>query len=68
MPKAASDHRMIRSSEVAAFSANPSIGEMILTTDLGNVVLAIDREQAESLIDQLASFLDQERKARRRLA
>ena len=65
MPKAASDHRMIRSSEVAVFSANPSIGEMILTTNLGNVVLAIDREQAESLLDQLASFLDTEQQKAR---
>lgn len=51
---------MIRSSEVVAFPANPSIGEVILTTNTGNVVLAIDREQAQVLLLELANFLDAE--------
>lgn len=60
MSKYANDHRIIRSSEVAAFRTNPSIGEMILTTNTGNVVLAIDREQAQALLLELANFLDVE--------
>jgi hypothetical protein len=57
---------MILSSEIIAFSANPSISEIILTTNSGNIVLAIKREQAEALLDQLANFLDTgQQKARR---
>lgn len=48
------------SSEAIAQNAEPLIGELTLTTDQGDIVLAINKDGADELAGQLASFLDTE--------
>lgn len=51
---------LLLSSEAIAQSAEPLMGELTLTTDRGDVVVAISKNAAEDLIEQLVSFLDAE--------
>jgi hypothetical protein len=61
MTHPANDHLpLIISSEIIAQSADPLIGELTLTTDSGDMVLAITEQAARDLIDELTSFLDVE--------
>jgi hypothetical protein len=61
MSKPANDHHpLILSSEIIALSTEPLVGEITLTTDKGDFVLAISQEQAGALLDELAVFLDTE--------
>jgi hypothetical protein len=61
MPSHANDaHRLIVSSEIIALAVNPLIGELTLTTDKGDFVFALNQEAAESLSEELISFLDTE--------
>jgi hypothetical protein len=60
MTQPANDHdRILISAEIIGQSAEPLIGEMTLTTDLGDVVvLVVNKEAAELLIQELTAFLD----------
>jgi hypothetical protein len=59
MTQPANDHdRILISAEIIGQSAEPLIGEMTLTTDLGDVVLVVNKEAAELLIEELTAFLD----------
>jgi hypothetical protein len=61
LPGPANDHAsFLLSSEIIAQNAEPLIGEMTLTTDQGDLVLAINRETTEALIEELTTFLDTE--------
>jgi hypothetical protein len=51
---------LIVSSKIIAQSADPLIGELTLTTDSGDMVLALTEQAAWDLIDNMASFLDVE--------
>jgi len=61
MTEPANDHLpLVISSEIIAQSADPLIGELTMTTDSGDVVLALTEQAARDLIDALTSFLDTE--------
>jgi hypothetical protein len=51
---------LLLSAEIAELSAAPLIGQLILTTDNGNVVMAINQESAQALVEDLISFLNTE--------
>jgi hypothetical protein len=53
-------HKLLLTSEAVAHSAEPLIGELRLTTNQGDVILAINRETAAALIEELTRFLDTE--------
>lgn len=46
--------------EITALSADPLVGVMLLSTDQGNVHVAINTALAELLIEELTTFLDTE--------
>lgn len=60
-PRSANDrYPLLLSSEATPQSADPLIGELTLTTDQGDIVLALKQEPAENLAEELTSFLDAE--------
>lgn len=51
---------LLTGSEIIAHHAEPLIGELRLTTDHGDIVLAINKDAAAALIEELETFLDTE--------
>jgi hypothetical protein len=46
------------SAEILIQSADPLVGELALTTDSGEIVLALNKEAATVLLERLVSFLE----------
>jgi hypothetical protein len=49
---------LLLSSEIIALSTEPLIGQLRLTTDNGDVVMAVNAESAQALVEELITFLD----------